>query len=271
MVDAKHQIVVTAPAHGEGQEAHLLAPLIESTREQCKVSRIAENVFKETKLTADAGYSSQDSVRLHSTLGYRTPRNMKIVLAGCPDWVDHYILMRHGKPVLSQVGWLAPAEMERWIEHHNLSEVEADGIPLSSLKVVNSASFIVTSTALRALSSVQALGHAASVADAVFSEAQLPFALWRFPRLPPFVWAAFFRLLWFFGYSRGADSIQVTKTRAKAAAQQLSSFAAKDRVLLVGHGIMNRFIAKELIALGWAARTNHESKYWSASVYGLQT
>ena len=181
------------------------------------------------------------------------------------------ILMRHGKPVLSQVGWLAPVEMEHWIEHYNLSEVEADGIPLSSLKMANSASFIVTSTASRALSSVQALGHTASVADAVFCEAQLPFALWRFPRLPPFVWAAFFRLLWFFGYSRGADSIQVTKSRAKAAAQQLSSFTAKGHVLLVGHGIMNRLIAKELIALGWAARTNHESKYWSASVYGLQT
>ena len=147
--------------------------------------------------------------------------------------------------------------------------MEADGIPLNSLKLANSASFIVTSTASRALSSVQALGHTAAVADAVFCEAQLPFTLWRFPRLPPFVWAAFFRLLWFFGYSRGADTIQVTKTRAKAAAQQLSSLAAKGHVLLVGHGIMNRLIAKELIDLGWAARTSHESKYWSASVYDL--
>jgi len=181
------------------------------------------------------------------------------------------ILMRHGKPVLSQVGWLAPAEMERWIEHYNFSKVETDGIPPNSLKMANPASLIVTSTASRALSSVQVLGHTATFADAIFCEAQLPFALWRFPRLPPFAWAAFFRLLWFFGYSRGADSIQLTKIRAKDAAQQLIAFAAKGNVLLVGHGIMNRLIAKELIALGWAARTNHESKYWSASVYGLQT
>jgi transposase len=32
VVDARHQIVVTAEAHGEGQEAHLLAPMIETTR-----------------------------------------------------------------------------------------------------------------------------------------------------------------------------------------------------------------------------------------------
>ncbi len=67
VVDAKHQIVVTAQAHGEGQEAHLLAPMIVNvasftTREQCKAAQIAEDVFEETKLTADAGYSSQASV-----------------------------------------------------------------------------------------------------------------------------------------------------------------------------------------------------------------
>jgi transposase len=62
VVDGKHQIVVTAEAHGEGQEAHLLAPLIEATREQCKTAQIADDVFKKTKLTADAGYSSQASV-----------------------------------------------------------------------------------------------------------------------------------------------------------------------------------------------------------------
>lgn len=63
VVDAKHQIVVNAEAHGEGQEAHLLAPMIETTREQCKAAQIATDVFQKTKLTADAGYSSQSSVQ----------------------------------------------------------------------------------------------------------------------------------------------------------------------------------------------------------------
>ena len=179
--------------------------------------------------------------------------------------------MRHGKPFLSQTGWIAPVEMERWIEHYNLSEVEAVGIPITSFKLANSAACIVASTASRALSSAQALGRTVSVADAVFCEAQLPFALWRFPRLSPFVWTAFFRLLWFFGYSRNSDSIQVTKTRAKAAAQKLIFLAEKGPVLLVGHGIMNRLIAKELVALGWACPTKQQINYWSASVYGLQT
>jgi len=63
VVDGKHQIVVTAQAHGEGQQAHLLAPIIETTRTQCQAAGIAEDVFQNTKLTADAGYSSQASVQ----------------------------------------------------------------------------------------------------------------------------------------------------------------------------------------------------------------
>ena len=33
VVDEKHQIIVNAEAHGEGQEAHLLQPMLESTRQ----------------------------------------------------------------------------------------------------------------------------------------------------------------------------------------------------------------------------------------------
>lgn len=62
VVDDKHQIVITASAHGEGQEAHLLAPMIEATRAQCQTAGIAPDIFQTTRLTADAGYSSQASV-----------------------------------------------------------------------------------------------------------------------------------------------------------------------------------------------------------------
>lgn len=181
------------------------------------------------------------------------------------------ILMRHGEPVLAQTGRITPSEMESWIELYNLSEVKADSAPIASLQWGDSTTCIVTSTAPRALSSVQALGYTASVVDAVFCEAQLPFALWRFPRLSPFAWAAFFRLFWFFGYSQGSESIQVAKTRAKTAARKLISLSENGSVLLVGHGIMNRLIAKELIALGWAGPAKQQSKYWGTSVYRFQT
>lgn len=75
VVDAKHQIAVCAQAHGEGQEAHLLAPMIEATREQCKTAKVADDVFEKTRLAADAGYSSQAGVQ------YTQEKNIDAVIA----------------------------------------------------------------------------------------------------------------------------------------------------------------------------------------------
>src|SRR6266481_86220 len=62
VVDERHQIIVNAEAHGEGQEAHLLQPMLESTREGLKAAKISPDVFEQAKVTADAGYHSGASV-----------------------------------------------------------------------------------------------------------------------------------------------------------------------------------------------------------------
>jgi hypothetical protein len=61
MVDAKHQVVVHAEAFGAPQEQELLFPMIEGTRENFNVLG-TDDVFKETKLTADSGYHSEKNM-----------------------------------------------------------------------------------------------------------------------------------------------------------------------------------------------------------------
>jgi len=61
MVDAKAQVIVHAEAHGEGQENGLLQPMIEGTRATFKALDLSGDVMREAKLTADAGYSSNDN------------------------------------------------------------------------------------------------------------------------------------------------------------------------------------------------------------------
>jgi transposase len=59
VVDDRAQIVVHAEAHGSGYEGHLLAPLIEATRETFNALAPGRDVFKATKVTADSGFHSK--------------------------------------------------------------------------------------------------------------------------------------------------------------------------------------------------------------------
>jgi transposase len=63
MVDAKVQVIVHAEAHGEGQESGLLQPMIEGTRATFKALDLADDVMQDAKLTADAGYSSEQNMQ----------------------------------------------------------------------------------------------------------------------------------------------------------------------------------------------------------------
>ena len=178
-------------------------------------------------------------------------------------------LMRHGRPLLTQGPWLAPYDMAQWIARYDAALVHAAEVPAASHALLAGAVTVTASTAPRAISSVQALGRQASGADPVFGEAQLPHALWRFPRLPGSAWAAFFRLLWLAGYARGADSLGVTRLRARTGAHRLAALARNGPVLLVGHGIMNHLIGKELLSAGWVQISSQGSRHWGASVYRL--
>ena len=53
-VDAKHQIIVEAQAHGTGSEQELLIPLVDALATQRRAS---------TQITADAGYHSEANLK----------------------------------------------------------------------------------------------------------------------------------------------------------------------------------------------------------------
>ena len=178
-------------------------------------------------------------------------------------------LMRHGEPQIAKGRWIAPVQMGQWIERYNQSLIKEGDVPAECPAAALSASTIVASTTPRACSSARALGDLPFMQEAIFTEAELPFALWSAPWLPPGAWAVIFRMLWLFGYARGADSLTISRRRARAAAERLIALAAEGPVLLVGHGIMNRLIGKELQALGWLARNKQGSRYWSMGVYEL--
>jgi len=64
MVDSKHQVVVHAAAFGEPQEHGILEPMIDQTRQNFKELGKEEDIFEETKLTADAGFHSEKNMQM---------------------------------------------------------------------------------------------------------------------------------------------------------------------------------------------------------------
>ena len=177
------------------------------------------------------------------------------------------ILMRHGQPNLAEVKPISARDMKHWIEQYDLSEITAQPAPQTSVELAVNASVIVSSTAPRALTSVRALGLQPSIVDEVFCEAKLPYGRWTRPRLSPFTWAFILRILWLCGFAGNVESAQKAKLRAKEAAEHLASVSGEGPVLLLGHGFMNRMIAKQLEAAGWTRHHSSGSRYWSATTY----
>ena len=179
--------------------------------------------------------------------------------------------MRHGKPVFTGCSKVSSLEMAEWISRYDLSDTGSDLPPGSSKTLALSASRILSSPLPRALSSLNALGRKADLIDDVFREAGLPVFHLPALRLPPGYWAALFRVLWLCGISRNAEPRGIAQQRAAQAAKILvtSVKASNGPVLLMGHGMMNNLIARELVSLGWKACRRQGNGYWTASIYRL--
>lgn len=86
--------------------------------------------------------------------------------------------------------------------------------------------------------------------------------------LPLRLWALVLRTLWFMGFSKNTESIFTARGRAKVAARTLVELAGEhESVLLVGHGFLNHYVAKELLAQDWVGPSSPGRKYWEYGTY----
>lgn len=184
------------------------------------------------------------------------------------------VLLRHGKPDLSEYGKLRANEIHLWISSYNSTGLAPESTPLrEAFKIANACNTVVCSDLLRSIESAQAFEvKQIDIIDPIFKEMGLPYGNFPFLKMHPNRWAAFFRVLWFFGYSSNSESLREAKLRAENGAKKLKEAAAlSGSVLLVGHGFVNRFIAKELLASDWKGPKNPGKEYWEFGVYEYAT
>ena len=180
------------------------------------------------------------------------------------------VLLRHGKPDVPEHGKLKVNEIHQWIESYNSAGLSIEHRPSrEAIEIANNCNAIVCSNLPRSVESARALGLREVIyIESLFREMGLPYASFPSPRLSPNIWVTFFRVLWFLGFSSNGESLREARLRASTGASRLKEIAANTgSVLLVGHGFVNRFIAKELLSSGWQGPSSPGRKYWEFGVY----
>ena len=180
-------------------------------------------------------------------------------------------IMRHGEPALPEL----PAKITSHEFLQGLELYKRCGILRTSkpetdkLEKFSQFPVIVSSDLKRSLESAMLFTQPDQIIiDPLFREIDDDFFLIPWLKLAPRTWSTIFILMWYFGAFRFKKSFSNGRRDANNCAQILTKLAKKHgRVLLVGHGFMNTYIAKALIASGWSGPKLPGKSYWGYGVY----
>ena len=183
------------------------------------------------------------------------------------------ILLRHGEVEIENYKYISANQFGKWIVKYNNADIKSLISSKDEMKdLLNSADILICSNLKRSVQSVEIFDKTPFKTDDIFNEAELPYSNWNLLKLNPKVWLIFFRILWLFGYSKNSESYKEAKQRAKSATEKLIALSSQDKtVILVGHGVMNKLIQKELVALQWIESKKLQNKNWCYGVFELQT
>ena len=177
--------------------------------------------------------------------------------------------MRHGRPACDERTPLRRTEFAAWVAAYDRASLDpADPPPAGVRALAERAAVIVTSSLRRSYESAALVASARPAQrDALFDEAGIP-APPRIPlRLRPPIWDVVSRVAWLCGWSPDCESAAAARARAVRAAQRLEQLAAAHGVvMLLGHGMLNTFIAKSLRRSGWRGRPPRFA-YWAAQAF----
>jgi len=205
-------------------------------------------------------------------------------LSSCPPWCSRglasegaaelrlpkIILARHGAPAWDFNTPISGHDLARWLAGERDAALQPIQRPSAELaQLVRSASCVIASPLRRSIESARLIAPGVvPLIDEQFREPPLPCAIRSHLRLRPNVWTWLARCAWFCGRSAGVESFKAAWKRAAAAARSLVS-RAEDHgsVVLMGHGLMNILIARQLRAMGWRGPRFPPPRHWAFGVY----
>ena len=175
------------------------------------------------------------------------------------------LFIRHGPPEFDSSRWLHQYDLKQLLREYYVAPVDTPA-PVEQVAAVGTyaAEVVLCSTLSRSIGSANALGFPDAIEMSELDEADLPCPKWLSIPVPYQAAIVVLRIAWLVGYSRDCNSYRVTQSRASDAATKLIELAnTHGRLLIVGHGIMNRMVCRALKQEGWSVDKQDHTGYWS--------
>ena len=188
--------------------------------------------------------------------------------------VSEIILVRHGAPDtdILDIGRIKAGELQNCVRAYDNAGILTKSVLFSNeLQTLCRNALVVSSHLPRSIASAHLLtGKAPDVSDPIYREAELPVFNLPWFRTKPMTWVVINRIAWLLGVSANAESAACTRNRAKLATSRLlDSARSHSKVVLVGHGFINRYIARQLLHHGCKGAKYHGRVYWDYQRYLL--
>lgn len=174
------------------------------------------------------------------------------------------VLVRHGKPISASNPKLDVVGYAKWIKNYNASLVAECSRPLQ-IDSDFSSFYCVASDYKRAIHSAKIyLNRGPELTDRIYREMDIP--RYKLPvSMRAWTWVYVSRALWMLGIRGPFESFQQAKQRADEAANKLLNLADEhQKVIVFGHGFMNRYIRIVLRKKGWLVLSKSDA-YWGIS------
>ena len=190
------------------------------------------------------------------------------------DGILTIVLARHGKPDWDEKTLIPGHGLRQWVRGRDAAPIVPSVRPPEDLvRLGRSCRVVAASTLRRSLESAELVvpGIAPRV-HAMFKEVAPPTQIRIGLRLRPQLWSWLARAAWYCGWSPGVESYAEARERAAAAAEALTDLALEEEsVILVGHGIMNGMIGKQLRHAGWSGPLLRPRRLWAHATYHFMT
>ena len=180
------------------------------------------------------------------------------------------VLARHGKPLLPDTTPIPGHELGEWVRRYDRAGITREVAPPERVRqLAGSVGCVVASDLPRSIESAAWLVSAHNVRiEPELREACLPESIGVSVRLPPAAWVVLARAAWWLDWCRSPETVATTRERAGRAAGRLSALAREyGSVLVVGHGMFNRFIAAHLLTRGWRGPRALPTAYWATATF----